>query len=76
MDHVLGRYDDPEVVQLRSQLDLHAGIPELEVIDPASPGYAQRAAFLLNRDGVRCHVSLRRKISRYTQSVDLFASNH
>jgi hypothetical protein len=47
------RYDDPEVVQLRSQLDSHAGIPELECVDPATPGFAQRAAFLLNRDGVR-----------------------
>ena len=46
------KYDDPEVVQLRSQLDAHAGIQDLECVDPATPGFAQRAAFLLNRDGV------------------------
>ena len=28
-----------------------AGIPGLEVVDPAQPGYAKRAAFLLGRDG-------------------------
>eukprot|EP01050_Picozoa_sp_SAG11_P007276 SAG11_NODE_600_length_8259_cov_6.574510_3_plen_233_part_00 len=30
----------------------NAGIPNIEVVDPAVPGYAQRAAFLLDRDGV------------------------
>ena len=47
------KYDDPEVVALRAALEEHAGIPKIEVIDPAVPGFAQRAAFLLNRDGVR-----------------------
>eukprot|EP01052_Picozoa_sp_SAG31_P069937 SAG31_NODE_28774_length_405_cov_0.846405_1_plen_46_part_10 len=37
---------------LQSLLDKHAGIPNLEFIDPAVEGFAQRAAFLLNRDGV------------------------
>ena len=38
----------------RSQgaLDQHAGIPGMEVVSPATPGFAQRAAFLLGRDGV------------------------
>lgn len=36
----------------QSQLDEHAGIPDMELIDPAVPGFAQRAAFLLERDGV------------------------
>ena len=49
------KYDDPEVVELRSQLDQHAGIPDMELVDPGTPGYAARAAFLLNRDGVRIH---------------------
>ena len=29
------RYDDEEVVELRAQLDRHAGIPGMELIDPA-----------------------------------------
>jgi hypothetical protein len=32
-----------------------AGIPGLEVVDPARPGYAKRAAFLLGRDGFCSH---------------------
>jgi hypothetical protein len=39
------------VVALRAQLEQHAGIPDLDVVDPAVPGFAQRAAFLLDRDG-------------------------
>lgn len=34
-------------------LEKNAGIPDLEVVDPTVPGFAQKAAFLLNRDGVR-----------------------
>ena len=45
------KYDDPEVVALRAALEENAGIPDIEVIDPAVAGFAQRAAFLLNRDG-------------------------
>ena len=45
--------DDPPVVALREQLLENAGIRDIEVVDPAVPGYAQRAAQLLERDGVR-----------------------
>ena len=45
------KYDDSEVVELRAQLEKHAGIPDLEVVDPAVPGFAHRAAFLLDRHG-------------------------
>ena len=38
----------------QAELQQHAGIPDIEVVDPAVPGFAQRAAFLLSRDGVRC----------------------
>ena len=34
--------DDPEVVRLRQQLAAAAGIPQLEIVDPAVPGFAQR----------------------------------
>lgn len=44
-------YDDPEVCALRERLEREAGIPDLEVVDPATPGFAQRAADLLERDG-------------------------
>jgi hypothetical protein len=44
-------YDDPEVSQLRERLIAEAGIPNIEVVDPAAEGYAQRAAVLLERDG-------------------------
>ena len=37
----------------QAALEENAGIPDIEVVDPAVPGFAQRAAFLLNRDGVR-----------------------
>ena len=40
-----------EVCALRERLTREAGIENLEVVDPATPGYAQRAADLLNRDG-------------------------
>jgi hypothetical protein len=43
--------DDPEVAQLRQQLIDHAGIPDIELVDPTVPGFAQRAADLLERDG-------------------------
>ena len=36
---------------LRERLTREARIENLEVVDPATPGYAQRAADLLNRDG-------------------------
>ena len=45
------QYDDPEVRELRGRLQESAGIPGIEVVDPAVAGFAQRAAFLLNRDG-------------------------
>eukprot|EP01043_Picozoa_sp_COSAG02_P031492 COSAG02_NODE_2059_length_9974_cov_6.226532_1_plen_73_part_00 len=38
---------------VQEDLEKHAGIPDIEVVDPKVPGFAQRAAFLLNRDGVR-----------------------
>ena len=44
-------YDDPDVCALRERLEREAGIPDLEVVDPATPGFAQRAADLLERDG-------------------------
>lgn len=45
------QHDDPAVNQLREHLIANAGIPEMELVDPAVPGYAARAAFLLERDG-------------------------
>ena len=45
--------DDPPVVALREQLIANAGLPGIELVDPSVPGYAQRAAQLLERDGVR-----------------------
>jgi hypothetical protein len=45
------QYDDPEVVALRNELDAHAGIPGLEVIDPKEEGFAQHAATVFRRDG-------------------------
>ena len=44
-------HDDPAVCQLREHLIRNAGIPDIELVDPAVPGYAARAAFLLERDG-------------------------
>ena len=44
-------YDDPEVCALRERLEREAGITDLEVVDPVTPGFAQRAADLLERDG-------------------------
>jgi hypothetical protein len=44
-------HDDPNVCELREQLIESAGIPDLEMVDPAVPGYASRAAELLERDG-------------------------
>jgi hypothetical protein len=44
-------YDHPEVCALRERLIRDAGIPNLEIVDPAVPGFAQRAAELLDRDG-------------------------
>ena len=46
------KHDDPEVAELRSQLQQHAGIPNLEVVSPSEPGYGKRAAEILSRDGV------------------------
>ena len=37
---------------MQEDLEKHAGIPDIDVVDPAVPGFAQRAAFLLDRDGV------------------------
>ena len=41
-----GRYkhDAPEVVELREQLIAEGGIKGLEIVDPAEPGFAQKAA--------------------------------
>ena len=47
--------DHPEVVALREELKNSAGIPDIELIDPAVDGFAERAAELLDRDGVRQH---------------------
>ena len=44
-------YDDPDVCHLRNRLEREAGIPGLEVVDPKTPGFAQHAADLLERDG-------------------------
>ena len=46
------KYNDDEVVALREQLIAGAGIADLEVVDPSVPGFAARAAELLERDGV------------------------
>ena len=53
------KHNDPEVVELRSQLQQHAGIPNLEVVSPSEPGYGKRAAEILSRDGVRASRRLR-----------------
>ena len=37
---------------MQEDLEKHAGIPDIDVVDPAVPGFAQRAAFLLDRNGV------------------------
>ena len=44
------QYDSPEVVALREQLQAEVST-ELEIVDPAQPGFAQRAAELFHRDG-------------------------
>jgi hypothetical protein len=44
-------YDQPEVAALRAELDACAGIAGLEVVDPAVPGYAEKAASIFRRDG-------------------------
>ena len=44
-------YTSPEVVELREQLQRQAGITGIEIVDPAEPGYAQRAAEIFRRDG-------------------------
>ena len=44
------QYDSPEVVALREQLQAEVRT-ELEIVDPAQPGFAQRAAKLFHRDG-------------------------
>jgi hypothetical protein len=45
-----GLYDLQLLTDLSPQV-AGAGILGLEVVDPAQPGYAKRAAFLLGRDG-------------------------
>lgn len=59
-------HDDPEVTALRQQLEAEAGIPDLEVVDPAVQGYGKRAAELLERDGF---------VSRPPATVDQPLSN-
>ena len=45
------KYDSPDVVALRAQLDKDAGIPGLELIDPKTdPDFAEHAARCFNRD--------------------------
>ena len=44
------QYDSPEVAALREQLQAEVST-ELEIVDPAQPGFAQRAAELFHRDG-------------------------
>jgi hypothetical protein len=44
-------YDDPEVAALREQLQAEAGIPGVELVDPAEEGFAERAASIFRRDG-------------------------
>ena len=39
------------MVTLRAQLQAQAGIPQLEIVDPSTRGFAQRAKYLLGRDG-------------------------
>lgn len=48
------QYDSPEVVQLRERLATEGGIPNIEIVDPATPNFAKRAAELLRRDGYVC----------------------
>ena len=43
--------DSAEVVALRETLVAEAGIQGLEIVDPAQPDFAQRAARLFHRDG-------------------------
>eukprot|EP01050_Picozoa_sp_SAG11_P023371 SAG11_NODE_4676_length_1810_cov_1.639392_2_plen_122_part_00 len=45
------KYDSPEVAALRKQLAEKAGIKGVEVVDPASPGFAKDAARIFHRDG-------------------------
>lgn len=42
-----------QVVKLRETLEAEAGIPDLEadLVDPAVPGFAKRAAEIFHRDG-------------------------
>ena len=44
-------YDSPEVVELRTQMRDLGGIAGLELVDPATPGFAAQAAALFHRDG-------------------------
>lgn len=41
----------PQVVKLRETLEAEAGIPDLDLVDPALPGFAKRAAEIFHRDG-------------------------
>lgn len=48
------QHGSPEVVALRERLAREGGIPDIELVDPAQPGFAARAAELLRRDGYVC----------------------
>ena len=63
-------HDDPAVCELRDQLRANAGIPDLETIDPALPGYAERAAFLLERDGFVVVLNVLEPIAIQVTSID------
>jgi hypothetical protein len=45
------KHDSPEVVALRNELAESAGIPGVEIVDPAENGFAERAARIFHRDG-------------------------
>jgi hypothetical protein len=45
------KHDSPEVAKLRERLAAEAGIAGVEVVDPAEPGYAEKAARIFHRDG-------------------------
>ena len=56
------QHDSPEVVRLRETLEQEGGIRGgLEIVDPSTPGFAERAAKLFRRDG---HVVVRDVLGR------------
>lgn len=56
---------------MQEALEANAGIPDMELVDPTAPGFAQRAAFLLNRDGVRAYCCMSARATELLMDVDL-----